>query len=120
MVEREPNSLALLSLEKEMSASDYDWVRVMLGASVTQGGGEVKAPGLQATGSHEWHDADKDRSSNLDPWGSREHQHQGPGRRTVSLKGADSAGGVVQRQSLGSMCVTLGLSPNTAEQILQP
>lgn len=34
MVEREPNSLALLSLEKEMSASDYDWVRVMLGASV--------------------------------------------------------------------------------------
>ena len=120
MVERELNSLALLSLEKKMSASDYGWVRVMFWASVTQGGGELKAPGLQATGNHEWDGADKDRSSNLDSWGSREHQHQGPGRRTVFLKGADSAGGVVQRQSLGSMCVTLGLSPNTAEQILQP
>lgn len=46
VVERELNSLALLSLEKEMSASDYGWVRVMFWASVTQGGGELKAPGL--------------------------------------------------------------------------
>lgn len=81
-------------------------------------GGGVEGPSLQAN--HEWDGVDKDRSSNLDPWGSRGDQHQGPGRRTVSLKGADSAGDIVQRQSIGSMCVTLGLSPNTAERNLQP
>lgn len=96
-----------------MPASGYDWVRVAFWAGVTQGGGELKVCRLQEN--HEWDGVDKHRSSTLDPWGSRGYQRQGPGRRTVSLKGADSAGDVVQRQSVGSLCVTLGLSPNTAE-----